>query len=168
MFHWKYLLGLLGVLSFKNSRFSTFTRDVCDPTGVCYTKNILQNDVVSDFVFILKMRKNPRNFGSQSDCDRCGVHMCLPYKCVFSHQTICPFSACLCASFSWPCSARMSPVQMRQFPTRPFVPFSTLPLCLFFMTICALQRPAFVPLLHGMFECDCNVPIWGLGYGSCA
>ena len=28
---------------------------------------ILQNEVASDFVFILKMRKNPRNFGSQNE-----------------------------------------------------------------------------------------------------
>ena len=33
-------------------------------------KNILQNEVASDFVFILKMRKNPRNFCSQNDRDR--------------------------------------------------------------------------------------------------
>ena len=32
-------------------------------------KNILQNDVASDFVFILKMTKNPRNFGSQNESE---------------------------------------------------------------------------------------------------
>ena len=29
-------------------------------------KNIFENEVASDFVFILKMRKNPQNFGSQT------------------------------------------------------------------------------------------------------
>ena len=41
------------------------TDDVMYLTRLERAKNILQNEVASDFVFILKMRKNPLNFGSK-------------------------------------------------------------------------------------------------------
>ena len=44
-------------------------------------KNILQNEVASDFVFILKMGKNPRNVGSQNDRDRPDSNLWEHFSC---------------------------------------------------------------------------------------